>query len=456
MLEYVRKNRIIKIVKINRIKRGESMKFIEDEHIELKENLPSDLRKEVVAFANTCDGTIYIGVKDNGQVIGVTDCDEVIEKVSGTIRNSIKPDVTMYVNLSVEQIDKKNVVVIKVNRGASRPYYIYEKGLKPTGVYVRQGASSVPASEEHIRKMIKETDGDSFEKLRSLNQNLTFNYAQMMFDGAHIAFEDSQKKTLGIIGEDNLYTNLGLLLSDQCSHTLKLAIFEGKDKTIFKDRKEFSGSLLKQVTDAFEYIDLANKTQATIIGLTRIDERDYPIEALREALLNSVVHREYSFSGSTIINIYEDRMEFVSLGGIVSGLSLDDIMLGVSQSRNAGLANIFYRLHLIESYGTGIQKILKSYENSNVKPEIISAPGSFKVVLPNIHSRQIQIVDDINLSENEKNIIHILKQGDATRKEIEDAVNLSQTKTLNLLNKLISLHLIEKIGKGKNTRYKVI
>lgn len=111
--------------------------------------------------------------------------------------------------------------------------------------------------------MIKETDGDSFEKLCSLNQNLIFNYTDMSFEKIGIEFEEVHKKTLGIIGEDNLYTNLGLLLSDQCVHTLKIAVFEGKDKVIFKDRKEFSSSLLKQITEAFEYIDLINKTKAT-------------------------------------------------------------------------------------------------------------------------------------------------------------------------------------------------
>ena len=186
-----------------------------------------------------------------------------------------------------------------------------------------------------------------FEKLRSINQNLTFDYADKIFKKLGIEFGKVQKKTLGLIGEDNLYTNLGLLLSDQCSHTLKIAVFEGKDKTTFKDRKEFTGSLLKQITEAFEYIDLVNKTKATFEGLLRKDERDYPVEAIREALLNAIVHREYSFGASTLINIYDDRMEFLSIGGIVTGLSLEAIMLGISQSRNERLSNVFYRLRLI-------------------------------------------------------------------------------------------------------------
>ena len=175
----------------------------------------------------------------------------------------------MYIMLNVEQIENKNIVVIKVQRGSSRPYYIAEKGLKSSGVYIRQRNSSVPASEEciSIRQMIKETDGDSFEELRSLNQELTFKYTDNIFKNANINFGNIQKKTLGIIGEDNLYTNLGLLLSDQCLHTLKIAVFEGKEKGIFKDRKEFKGSLLKQITDAFKYIDFLNKTKATFEGL---------------------------------------------------------------------------------------------------------------------------------------------------------------------------------------------
>lgn len=434
------------------------MEFLESLHVELKEILTSELKKEVVAFANTCDGTIYIGINDRGEIVGVENSDDVMERAGASIRNSIKPDISMYVTLNLKKIENKNIIVIKVQRGASRPYYIAEKGLKPSGVYIRQGTSSVPASEDYIRQMIKETDGDSFEKLRSLNQNLTFNYANMIFEKADINFSDIQKKTLGIIGEDNLYTNLGLLLSDQCLHTLKIAVFEGKEKSIFKDRKEFKGSLIKQVTEGFEYIELLNKTKATFEGLIRKDERDYPVEAIREALLNAVVHREYSFGASTLINIYEDRMEFVSLGGIVSGLSLEAIMLGVSQSRNEKLANVFYRLHLIEAYGTGIQKIILNYEKYKIKPIIKTEVGVFQVVLPNIHYQEnIDKKESqfFNLSNNQKTIFELLKQEEKTRKEIEGYIGLSQTRVITLLKELIELGIIEKIGRGKNIKYKI-
>ena len=295
--------------------------------------------------------------------------------------------------------------------------------------------------------MIKETDGDSYEKLRSLNQNLTFDYTEQIFKKNNLVFGLSQKKTLGLIGEDDLFTNLTLLLSEQCNHTLKVAVFEGIEKNIFKDRKEFKGSLLKQVTEAFEFINLVNKTEATFEGLIRKDERDYPVEAIREALLNVVIHREYSFSGSTLVNIYEDRIEFVSLGGIVYGLSLDSIMLGVSQSRNEKLANIFYRLHLIEAYGTGIRKIFTNYERYNMKPTIKAEVGAFQVVLPNIHYKKIEeklLVDSLIKPLYTDILNFVTDKNGATRKEIEKYINFSQTRVITLLKEMLELNLIRK------------
>lgn len=295
--------------------------------------------------------------------------------------------------------------------------------------------------------MIKETDKDSYEKLRSLNQNLTFDYTEQIFKENNLVFGLSQKKTLGLIGEDDLFTNLALLLSEQCNHTLKVAVFEGIEKNIFKDRKEFKGSLLKQVTEAFEFINLVNKTEATFEGLIRKDERDYPVEAIREALLNAVIHREYSFSGSTLVNIYEDRIEFVSLGGIVYGLSLDSIMLGVSQSRNEKLANIFYRLHLIEAYGTGIRKIFTNYERYNMKPTIKAEVGAFQVVLPNIHYKKIEeklLVDSLIKPLYTDILNFVTDKNGATRKEIEKYINFSQTRVITLLKEMLELNLIRK------------
>lgn len=190
------------------------------------------------------------------------------------------------------------VVAVHILRGTNRPYYLAGKGLRPEGVYVRRGTSAYPASEEAIRQMIKETDGDSCEQMRCLNQDLTFKAAEEEFARRNVAFGSEQKKTLGLLNSEDLYTNLGLLLSDQCPHTVKAAVFEGIGQSVFRNRKEFTGSLLKQMNEVYEFIDFHNQLHASFEKLYRIDTRDYPEEAVREALLNSLVHRDYAISAA--------------------------------------------------------------------------------------------------------------------------------------------------------------
>ena len=131
--------------------------------LEFKREFTPDLKKEVVAFANSEGGTIYLGVDDEGKIVGVSRAREVHLQAVAMIRNSIKPDVTMFTSCEIQNKKGKEIIAVHVQRGTRRPYYIAEKGLRPAGVYVRQGSSSVPATEDAIRQMIKETDGDRFE-----------------------------------------------------------------------------------------------------------------------------------------------------------------------------------------------------------------------------------------------------------------------------------------------------
>lgn len=328
-----------------------------------------------------------IGVADSGDAVGLSDPDGTALQISNMVRDAIKPDLTMFLHYETLDIDGKYIISVDIQRGTERPYYIAKKGLRPEGVYVRQGFSSVPATDTAIRRIIKETDGDRFEDMRSVEQDLTFAAAEKEFANRKVPFESSHRKTLGIMSQDEVYTNLGLLLSDQRVHTVKVAAFQGTDQSIFKDRKEFTGSLFKQIVDTYDYIDFHNRTHSTFEGLHRIDTRDYPEVAVREALLNSLVHREYSLRASSFISIYADRIEFTSVGGFVTGITLNDVMMGVSVCRNVKLANVFYRLKLIEAYGTGMQKIMNAYKGSEMTPQIKTSDNAFKIILPNLNTR---------------------------------------------------------------------
>ncbi len=430
--------------------------FTEGLHMELKREYTDDIKKTVIAFANTAGGALYIGIDDQGEISGVTDGDDTMLRVSGSVRDSIKPDITLFVDYRLEKIDEKTVVVVDVQKGTASPYYLACKGIRPEGVFVRQGAATVPASASAIFNMIKQTDGDNYEKLRSLNQELTFREADKSFSDREVAFGEGQQISLGIKTGDGVYTNLGLLLSDQCRHTVKMAVYEGLQKEVFRDRREFEGSLLRQLSDAYEFIEKNNRIRAEYKGLQRIDEHDYPEEAIREALLNSLVHREYSFSGSTLISIFEDRMEFVSIGGLVKGITFDDIMLGVSITRNEKLANIFYRLGLIEAFGTGISKILKSYENSANQPVIETTDNAFKMILPNrnIQKEFGQSVKEAPGDEQLTRVLHLLNtKYSVTRKEVDEYLNVSQSTSSRILKSMSDSGLIKSTGKGKMTRY---
>lgn len=446
------------------------MLFRESETVELKEVVVDDIKKEIIAFANCDGGKLYIGVRDDGTVIGLDNADSVSLQISNMVRDAIKPDITMFLHYETIVENGKNIVAVDIQRGTDRPYYLAKKGMRPEGVYVRQGYSSVPATDTAIRRMIKETDGDRFEAMRCLNQDLTFEATKKEFELRKTDFGPQQMRTLKLIDQDRLYSNLALLLSDQCVHTIKVAVFQGTDQTIFKDRREFTGSLMQQMNEVYDFIDFRNQTRATIEKLYRIDVRDYPEVAVREALLNLLVHRDYSFSASAFISIYEDRIEFVSIGGLMPGIDLEDVMVGISVCRNQDLANVFYRLHLIEAYGTGMGKIMKAYESMQVKPVIETTKNTFKIILPNINAKYeienatvktksgtpVTVHTEKEISDEEGKILeYARKHGAITRNDVIGLLAVSASTAARVLRKMVKTNLLEQKGKARNTHYTV-
>ena len=430
------------------------MRYQESETVELKQDFSESIRKEIIAFANSSGGKIYIGIQDDGEVIGVHSADQMIQRIANIVRDSIKPDATMFVHYEPVTVDDKQIVEVSVNQGTSRPYYLADKGMRPSGVFVRQGTASAPATEAAIRQMIKETDGDSYEDRRSLSQELSFDYASSVFEKQHLDLGIPQMKTLGLMTTDGIYTNLGLLLSDQCPHIIKAAVFSGTDQDVFQNRREFGGSLLKQVDDAYAFLDMQNEKSATFDGLHRTDHRAYPEAALREALLNAVIHRDYSYAASTLISAYADRMEIVSVGGLISGFSLADVMAGLSICRNPKLANLFYRLDLIEAYGTGLKKIMNAYSGIAAGTLFQVTENVFKVTLP--RKTSIGMKPQQSHATNEEKILALFASSETiARADVEQMIGMSVASASRLLRKMVEDGKLAVTGAGKNTRYYV-
>jgi ATP-dependent DNA helicase RecG len=422
----------------------------ESESVEYKLTVIDDIKKSVVAFANSGGGALYIGVDNSGTIIGLANADADMLTINNMLRDGIKPDVTLFAHCRVEQFENRKIILIDIQRGTDRPYYLVDKGIRPEGVFVRHGAASVPSTDTAIRKMIRETDGDSYEKLRSTEQNLTFSSAKSEFAKRKIQFGASQMATLGMANVNKIYTNLALLFSDQCVHTIKTAIFQDATQQSFKDRREFGGSLFKQINDVYNYLDLYNKTAATFDKLLRIDNRDYPDSALRETLLNAVVHREYSTSGSILIKIFSDRVEFISPGGLINGIDIEDIMSGYSACRNSSLAEAFYRLQLIEACGIGILKIYEAYKSTPAKPKIEVTPNVFKMILPNINAAPAY---NTSTTQEDNVMRYINENGSINRKQAESLLGLSQTAAGMVLRRQVEQGALIREGNSRNIRY---
>lgn len=426
--------------------------YIEDEFTELKVELTKDIKKEIVALANTNGGRIFIGIDDNGKIIGLKNISKDIEALSSMIREGIKSDLILYTSIKQEKIDGKDIIILNILDAPNKPYYLADKGLKSSGVYLRFGNTSSPASEEVIKKMIMDNQNISFEAMITKNQDLHFEYLTNLFKKHNIEIDKNKYNALNLVNLNNLYTNLGLLLSDECPFSIKCAIYNGTNKMEFKDRKEFIGSVLKQVNDVFEYLELYNKTNGKIVGLERVDRKDYPVYALREALLNAVIHRDYNYTGSILISLFDDRFEITSLGGLVKGLNIKDLYLGISESRNPNLAKIFYRLKYVESFGTGIGRIIESYNDFEKKPLFMDAANAFKVTLYNVNYEENKILPS-NLTQEEQIIEYLKRNGKITRLIVESLLNISTTRAKNILKNMVENEIIIVEGIGKNTKY---
>lgn len=356
----------------------------EGPQVEFKRGYSASVTKDIVAFLNTAGGHLFIGVDDEGASVGLEDPHEAVLQVENAVRDGIRPDPSLFVSSAIDSSDGAKMVSVAVLEGTQKPYYLAGKGLRPEGVYVRRGSSAAPASMAAIRRMICESDGAAFEGRRSLEQDLTFEKLSQAFDRAGLEFGDAQMRSLGLVSSDGAYTNLALMLSEQCPFTVKLARLSGTSAEFsFQDRLELSGSILSQLEGAYAFLDGVNRLSSTFDGLERVDSRDYPDVALREALMNAFVHRDYGANAPLLIKAFDSELQFVNLGGLMPNVEVEDIRNGVSSLRNPGLANIFYRLSLIEAYGTGLGRIFGSYRYDDVQPRLECTRNSFVLSLPN-------------------------------------------------------------------------
>jgi predicted HTH transcriptional regulator len=371
-------------------------------NVELKRELTDVIKSEIVAFLNTMDGQILVGVEDDGNLYGPfqsIDRDFIDTKIANWLQDTIYP---LPSNLVKYYFNDDGVLVIEVKEGKDKPYYLREKGPKPAGVYKRVGRSIRKANEDEILRMLMSSKNYIFENDISEEQDLTFNSLTRAFNENGMDITDRNMISLGIKNINNLYTNLGFILSDQSSISVKVAEYD-KNRN-FKLKKQFTGSLIDLFSYVKEQADRLNDVSAKIDIETfkREEIVSYPGASLREMILNAFIHSDYFIRSNIKVEFFEDKCKITSPGGIFNE-SMDEIMRGTQTYRNRKLVSVFDKLGLIENFGTGIPRTLDAYAKEERKPIFEATDNFFYVTLPNLnYTSADQINDQINDQKNDQ------------------------------------------------------
>lgn len=376
------------------------MLFHEDEKTELKRILNDAFEKEVDAFLNTLGGQILIGIEDNGTVCGVENADQVALSIADRIRNNILPSAMGLFTVEIRQEEMRSYLVVTVAGGLERPYYLKKYGMTPNGCYTRIGTQASPMTQNMIDGFFSRRILNTLHNVVSPNQELTFTqlkiyYQEKGYDAAGSYF----LKNLDLFTEDGKYNYAAYLMADHNGTSIKVARFRGTEKLDIVERNEFGRCcLIKSALNVLERLNVANTTVVRVGGKAQRKEiRLIDPAALREAVLNAIIHNDYINGAYPVFEIYDDRIEIISSGGLPAGLSEKEFFAGRSLPRNKELMRIFSDMDLCEQLGSGMKKILRIYPQS-----VFSVSEHFIDVCFDYAEEAMKILREQNQADNQK------------------------------------------------------
>ena len=344
----------------------------ETNRIEYKRELTKelDLEKEVIAFLNYHEGgVISIGIDKNGVVVGVADMDSDMLKIKDRLKTNISPSCMGLFDVSADEKEGKNLIKITVASGSEKPYFKRKYGMSEKGCYIRIGTAAEPMPQKMIDELFAKRTRNSIGKIKANRQDLTFNQLKIYYEGAGLPLNNQFAKTLDLQTEEGVYNYVGYLLSDSNSVSIKVAKYAGTDKCDLIENEEYGFcSLIKATNRVLDKFEVENKTFTKITGdAERLQRQMIDKTALREALINAIVHNDYTREVTPVIEIYSDRLSITSYGGLIDGLNLEEFFEGRSMPRNRELMRVFRDLKFVEHLGSGIHRILNKYDKSIFK-----------------------------------------------------------------------------------------
>ena len=322
-----------------------------------------DIEKEVVAFLNYKEGGfIYIGVDKNGETVGVDDVDDCMLKLKDRIKNNISPSAMGLFDIAEEKQDGRNVVKITVASGIEKPYFKTKYGMTSKGAYIRIGTSAEPMQQDMIDRLFAMRTRNSIGRIVSNRQDLTFEQLRIYYDEHGKRLNDNFARSLELLTEDGKYNYVAYLLADENGNSIKVAKYSSLDRCDLIENNEYGYcSLIKATKSVLAKLEIENKTAATITPVERIETPLWNKVALREAVINAIVHNDYSFEVPPKFELFPDRIEITSAGRLPESMSREEFFNGISIPRNKELMRIYRDVELVESLGSGIPRILKAY-----------------------------------------------------------------------------------------------
>lgn len=459
----------------------------ESERLEFKQERPADSKKymkSVIAFANSHGGRLLFGIADNPPaVVGIPneklfhEMDAITNAISDSCTPAIVPDI------SVQTIEGKSIIVLEIRQGMQRPYYMKSEGLEH-GVYIRVAGTSRPAEYYQVQEMLCESTRHSYDKTVCAGLTIAESDIETLCDTlSRKASERGQKRQVtanqllswGILTEINgtlLPTKAyALLTGNQIMPTkIQCGIFKGTTRTVFVDRRDITGSLLEQAEDAYQYVLSKINLGAKINGLFREDIYEIPEEAIREIIINAIVHRSYLDHAAIQIAIYDNRLEVTSPGGLMQGLTINRIKEGYSKTRNEALAEVFSYLNMIEQWGSGIPRVVSQVISHGLpEPEFLDMDTAFRVniyrdqkrindtKIDTIQNRKSPEVIPISSEDREKYLIDILKyKPHMTQKQLAYELNVSVPTVKRMLSRLQEKGHVYREGTNRKGKWIVI
>lgn len=433
----------------------------ESNQLEFKEKLPShkQVLKTVVGFANLHGGRIMVGVRDDGEVMGLDkDPQDLIELLSQLIYDSCSP--TLMPRFYVENYGTKSVLVLEVSAGSNKPYRL--KAVDQ-GIYIRVGNTTLKATQDIIEELQLQTLGKSYDEMpcyaakeTHLNKQEILEILKQKRIPNAKSIPQNLFKSMKLLHEDHgkLYPTNGAVLlfckdmQDVFSESNTIcSVFSGSKGRDILETRDFNGSLFTQLESCYEFILQHISQKISIKSLKQNVEYRIPPVAIREALINAYVHRNYHIPSPIKIAVYEDRLEIFSPGEFIGPLDPEKIELGVSYIRNKVLARWFRENGLMEKLGSGLTTIFDEYEEAGLmKPTINEVSRNVKIILP--------MTKTIGSSDEEAIVQYIRKNGPLGITEIHESLpHLSRATVGRKLKLLVNEGSILTRGNARGVKY---